>query len=240
MEGLGEEDIFRFISNEKNIMFNDYFNNDLFNGTPLISHGTERVSFGYEFNKPMGHYGFGSYLPKSLRILEISGKFNQSVDFLPDGLLTLHFMKNCIFNQIITRWPTKLEVLRFGDNFNSYMSSFPPNLKILEFGDRFNRAINPTILPRKLFTISFGNDFSQYIDDFPDSVENIKLGDNFNLDILYFPKNLKYIEFGQKFDKIQIFDRLPESIKRVRVSECLPNLRLIQEKYNDLIVVKKN
>lgn len=225
------------LKNDKNIIFNDNFNEDLFNGSPLIPHGIERLTFGKNFNKPLGYIGFGSYLPLSVKSIELSDKFNQSIDFLPNGLTNLQFSKNSVFNMLITRWPYELEILRFGDKFNSPLYSLPPNLKILEFGNNFNQPINSLIYPRKLFTISFGNAFNQYIDDLPDSVENIKLGSDFNQEISYLPRNLKYIEFGSNFNKKHILEKIPASIKKIKIHKSFPFIDEMNEKFAELLTI---
>jgi len=225
------------LRNDLNIIFNDNFNEDLFNGSPLIPLGIERLTFGKNFNKPLGYIGFGSYLPLSVKSIELSDKFNQSIDFLPNGLTNLQFSKNSVFNMLITRWPNELEILRFGDNFNTPLYSLPPNLKILEFGNNFNQPINPLIYPKKLFTISFGNAFNQYIDDLPDSVENIKLGSDFNQEIFYLPRNLKYIEFGSNFNKKNIFNIFPQSIKKIKIHKAFQFTDEICEKFGEFLSV---
>ena len=226
-------------NNAKNIIFSNDFNDDLFNGIPLLSHSTERITFGEDFNKPLGFDGFGTFLPSNLKILELSGRFNQSIDNLPNGLTNLHFTKNCHFNQPIKKWPSMLEILRFGDKFNTPLFTLPPNLKILEFGDNFNQPIIPLIYPKKLFTISFGNAFNQQIDDLPDSIENIKLGNEFNTEVFYFPRNLKYIEFGKKFNKISTINQLPPSIKKITLYSDFQFMKEVKEKFGEIISIKK-
>lgn len=249
----------KMIRIENNIIFNDDFNDDLFSGFSMITdefsptsdesllmpdelsiipNGIESVTFGKEFNKPLGHYGFGSYLPKSVKSIELKGNFDQVVDYLPKYLECLHFSKDCIFNKQITKWSPGLEILRFGDNFNAPIYSLPPNLKILELGNKFNYPINPVIYPKKLFTICFGNSFNQCIDDLPDSVENIKLGDSFNQNIVYFPKNIKYIEFGKNFNQKETLERLPTTLKRLSICSSFPFQKEIKEKLGNIIFVK--
>lgn len=218
--------------NEKWVFFNDDFDKE------LISSETEKITFGENFNKPLGYFGSGGILPKKLITLELSGKFNQSLDFLPDGLKILHFMKNSEFNRMITKLPKELEILRFGDLFNNQIIYLPPKLKILEFGNNFNQPIDPNFFPKNIFTISFGNLFNQNIDNIPDSVENIKLGDEFNKNIIL-PKNLKYIEFGKNFDKKFVLDILPNTIKKIKLSYSFPYLDEIIDKYGDKICVTK-
>ena len=227
----------KLFKDETKIFLPDDFNEDLYNEKPIFQEGVEKITFGNNFNKPIGHYGYGSFLPSTLKTLEFFGKFNQSIDLLPDNLVNLHFMKNCEFNIMINKFPEKLEILRFGDNFNNPISTLPPNLKILEFGDNFNQPINPYIYPKKLFTISFGKNFNNYIDDLPDNIENIKLGNNFNMDVSNLPLNLKYIEFGECFNK-NIVDILPITIKKVYVNKNYPYFKEINEKYGKLIFVK--
>ena len=219
------------------IFLPDDFNEDLYKDKPIFEEGVEKIAFGNNFNKPIGHYGYGSFLPMSLKSLELFGKFNQSIDLLPDNLVNLHFMKNCEFNMGITRFPEKLEILRFGDSFNNPLLTLPPNLKILEFGNNFNQPIHPLIYPKKLFTICFGDKFNQYVDDMPDSVENIKFGDNFNTEIINLPSNLKYIEFGQSFDK-NIINILPSTIKKIRLCREYKYIDDIRKKYRDIYSIK--
>lgn len=225
----------KLFPNEISIYFPD--NKELFKDEPILSNGIEKITFGDNFNNSLGHSGYGTFLPETLKILELSGKFDQEIDLLPEKLITLHFMKNCVFNRSISSLPMKLEILRFGDKFNSAIFYLPPNLKILEFGNDFNQPINPLILPKKMFTICFGNSFNQYLDDLPDSIENIKLGNNFNKD-LKLPRNVKYVEFGRSFDQKQIFDELPESIKNIKICSSFLYIEEIKEKYGNIIHIK--
>jgi len=228
------EDLFK---KEVELYFNDDFNDELFNSKLLIEDGIEKIIFGNKFNKPIGHFGYGSFLPKTLKILELSDNFNQSIDFLPDGLISLHFSKKSEFNQIITKLPVSLEILRFGDKFDKAILFLPPSLKILEFGNNFNQPLDPLIYPNKLFTISFGNLFNQYIDELPDSLENIKFGDNFNREFI-FPRNLKYIEFGKAFDQ-SIVDKIPNNIRKIKICSNYQYKKQIIEKCEDIISIKK-
>jgi len=225
----------KLFPNEISIYFPD--NKELFKDEPILSNGIEKITFGDNFNNYLGHSGYGTYLPETLKILELSGKFDQEIDFLPEKLITLHFMKNCVFNRSISSLPMKLEILRFGDKFNSAIFYLPPNLKILEFGNDFNQPINPLILPKKMFTICFGNSFNQYLDDLPDSIENIKLGDNFNTEISNLPSNLKYIEFGESFDK-NIINILPSTIKKIRICRGYKYIDDMRKKYRDIYSIK--
>jgi len=112
-----------------------------------LQYGIKRLYLNYEFDQELLN------LPESLEYLEIKGKFNKSLDFLPKSVKEIH---------IRTFFGADGEPIL--SHFNQPLNNLPENLEVLELEClEFNNSLDN--LPKKLkcFTYYFYSfDFSLY------------------------------------------------------------------------------
>eukprot|EP00434_Breviolum_minutum_P016806 symbB.v1.2.014826.t1/scaffold1093.1/size138456/8 len=186
---------------------------------------------------------FLSYLPKSLRTLTFSKRFNEKIHHmrLPAGLHTLTFGANFnqsldnvtwpaglrsvtfgeFFNQSLDNvtWPTGLQTLTFGPSFNQSLDNvaWPAGLQSLTFGWSFNQSLDNVTWPTGLQTLTFGPSFNQSLDNvaWPAGLQSLIFEQHVNqsLDNVTWPAGLRSLNFGQSFNQSLDNVTLPEGLQ---------------------------
>lgn len=154
-------------------------------------------------------------LPQSLKKLHIIDVFDDSIDYLPDGLEEL-IMNS--YNKEIKNLPKSLKIINFGTKYNQPLPELPSELEEIKFGLLFNQPIDKLKELLKLKKLIMKNNiaFNHDIDDLlPKSLQTLVLGNIFNKPLNNLDKltNLKTLELGNKFNqKIKTFPDSLESL----------------------------
>jgi hypothetical protein len=114
------------------------------------------------------------FLPETLEVLEVGGRFNGDVDRLPPNLRTL-FLLSC--EQPLDNLPNGLETLVIRSDFNHPVDNLPASLKSLTLSDEFNQTL--TKLPKSLSFLKLGFGFGESLANLPDSIEYLVLDANY-------------------------------------------------------------
>lgn len=193
-------------------LYNVVFPTTNINVTRFLPQNLKELKFGYSFNQKICNpEHISTFIPFSVEKIEFGYSFNQSITFgLPQSLLYLKFGYS--FNQPIQYSPLgSLLYLKFDYSFNQEIgdiscSYLPDGLKYLSFGFSFNQEIGDTrvnYLPDGLKYLSFGFSFNQ----------PLYAGFRYLL-----PRNLEELVIGCHY--IEIFDEIPETIKKINFIDC--------------------
>lgn len=199
-----------------------------------------------KFNRPI------KILPKNIRYLILSDRFNQSIDILKNyDIRKLRLGRD--FNNNINNLPINLEKLFLGMKFNNpvgyyqeetseYISFLPKTLKELVFlgayyGEEgydystFNHPLNP-YLPEGIKTLVLSDCYEQSIDNLPNGLEKLTFGMLFNGLVENLPNTLKKIHFGNNFNSPVDFlpINLEELIFQGEFNQSLDNLPVTLKK----------
>ncbi len=111
----------------------------------------------------------------NLKILVISGKFNQSIDKLPDSIEHLVLVGN--FNQPINKLPNNLRYLKIVGLFNQSIKSFPKYLDdIIITNKDYEHSLNHLPVGISNITVSSYYKYSkELVSNFPHSKMNFQL-----------------------------------------------------------------
>lgn len=97
------------------------------------------LTFGRDFDQPV------DMLPKFLTHLTFAEQFDRPVDRLPSGLMYLNFngalKRNASFNQSVDALPQSLITLELSSYFDRSVDALPQHLKNLTFGFAFNKPV---------------------------------------------------------------------------------------------------
>ena len=188
----------KYPTNIKKFIFNDTVNRPLFNLPDSIT----ELSLCCSFNQNI----YSSYLPKSLKILNIyskefnkplndlpntithltlGDKFNQSLDYLPNSLTYLNLRECNMIDQVndldklFSHLPSNLNKLILPECFDGPVNKLPSKLEYIEFGIWFNHSIEN--LPKSLITIELSSlSFDKKIPDFP-KLKKLRLNNFYDL-----------------------------------------------------------
>ena len=226
--------------NSKFVRFDDNFNEPFENYNNYQNNEITHIIFGYKFNKSLNYINLFSSnlisitlgicfnqtiehlkLCKNLKLLIISGNFNQNIDNLPNSIEYLEI--NGYFNKPIEKFPDNLkkltldgvfnqsidnsakcmfiEFIKLGDFFNNPLNILSNSLHILVLGRSFNQSVNIIYKLYNLKQLILGTHFNQIIRHFPMSLEYINFGFHYNQKIYNLPKHIKRIHFGLCFNK---------------------------------------
>lgn len=153
-------------------------------------------------------------LPKNLKKLLLPHPFNQAIDNLPAGLISLTLGVH--FDQPVDRLPHSLKHLKLIGEFDQPVDNLPPNLEKLVLGASFDQPLDR--LPRSLKRLYLDEGFHQPIDNMPSSLEVLHLGHRFNHSVDKLPHSLLELDLGYEFD--QPIDNLPPKLQRYFLFSC--------------------
>lgn len=152
---------------------------------PLLPITLEEVTFGSNFNQPVG----GVEWPLGLKKVAFGASFNQPVE--DDSI----------------RFPPHLEELQFGFRFNQPIAgvAWPASLRHLTFQDHFNQPIAAVCWPEGLQELRFGRVFDKPFSSggqavrWPTRLCKLAIGKNFNQPVqgLCLPPGLVELELGE-------------------------------------------
>lgn len=135
----------------------------------------------------------------------------ESVNSLPDNIRHI-FMYRYYFPNVITRYPSNLEVISYdSDNFDQPIDNLPDGVKMIIFGSTYNRPIIK--FPKELLCVNFGFRFNSVISNFPEKLTCIIFGHNFNQLLPELPESLNTIAFGRSFSRTM--PKLPDSLLKL-------------------------
>lgn len=165
------------------------------------------ITFNINFNRNVD-----GILPPNLIYLKFGYHYNQAISIFPKKLEILIF--GCCFNQPLPNLPISLKHLEFDlmSGFN-YFLTLPPNLEFLKLGYFYNQPIN---LNEKLKHLEFGHGhkFNQPI-ILNNDLTFCRFGNSFNQQII-FNSNLTILKLGINFQ--QKLDHLPLTIINLTIS----------------------
>ncbi|KAN0031273.1 hypothetical protein ACTA71_010362 [Dictyostelium dimigraforme] len=183
----------------KEITFGYYYSQPLEIG--CIPENVEKITFGYCFDFPLN-----GVIPNSCKILNLGGKFNYKLDFVPNGVEEIYF--STYWNQQLKPFdlPSSLKKIKFNFHFNKKLliGSIPSSVTHLTFGNSFNNdnsKLNVGAIPFGVTHLEFGDSFNIQLlkGSIPDSVTFLKFGSKFlnkNKSLKnVLPKNLLHLEF---------------------------------------------
>jgi hypothetical protein len=149
--------------------------------------------------------------------LFLEDKFNESIDLIPDNILSITFGE-------IYDLPDNLE---FGYSFNSTIGTvhrpcppikkLPKNLLFFTTGSEFDQPIGIGLLPNSLTSLTLGHCFNQPLDSLPENLIELTLGYKFNQPITGLPHSLTSLTLGSKFN--QSIDNLPINLKTLTIDK---------------------
>ena len=156
----------------------------------------EVLTFGIMFSHPIENY-----IPKTVKHLDLGGKFNESIKHLPD-----------------------LEYLSLGFEFDRPIKDYiPKTVKMLKFGRKFDQSIKGSI-PSGVTYLSFDQRFDQSIEDsIPSAVTYLSFGGRFNQPIKgHIPVSVKILYLGCGNREINSFNQsiegaIPSSVEELRL-----------------------
>lgn len=174
-----------------------------------------------------------SVLPKSLKRLVLSDRFDQSLEgVLPAGLTRLQFGSN--YNRQLLL-PSGLRSLTLSSMFNDALVGFhdkainfqsmqnrtlllPPKLKYLKFGKSFNQTLQVGALPASVKTLSFGTNFNQELlpGVLPAKLTKLTFG-GFNLPLPVLPALLTKLAFKHTYNQPIPQGVLPHGLLSLRL-----------------------
>lgn len=140
-------------------------------------------------------------LMKKYKKVILGDAFNQSIDFLPDGIIYLQLGRR--FNKPIMNLPQTLKHLIIASNqiahceFNQSLDYLPEGLESLEIklNCSFNMYINN--LPASLKHLTFYCKLFNYsLNNLPDGLEILCVRDFSDLDLHNLPSNLKKVQIS--------------------------------------------
>jgi hypothetical protein len=161
----------------------------------------ESLSY-FDYNHPI-------ILPKKLKRLKISNKFNQLLD-LPNTLE--EFYLDCFKYNCSLQLPESLKIFYICATLTDPNIILPSNLKHLILIGNFN---HPIVLPKYLEKLEIYNDFNHPI-ELPDLLKHLSLGGCFNKQIAL-PNSLESFRTTGNFNHPVIF---PNSLKTIFIRGC--------------------
>lgn len=219
-------------NNEYNYDDNKFRKLSIYNENINISkEGIEKIYLGQKFN------GKIIKLPKSVKIINIGGCFNNSIKKLRDNLNLKILVLGINFNCSVDELPQNLECLSLGYEFNKKLNKLPSNLKHLILNN--NEKIIIENLPNNLHSL-----VCKYYSEKPifsvhkNSVKSYKLPtnlkklfyiseNNYKKKCYYFPNKLNFIVLS--LDEKQ-FCYLPNSVKICSLDKKITKVKITKTK----------
>ena len=113
------------LKNAKKIIFCDEYNFPVIN----VPNNIQSINFNSRyFNHALDN------LPIGLKELNINQRFNQPLDYLPQGLEKLQFKSGSIFNHTMENLPNSLKLLEIPLLYNQSIDNLPNNIEELRIG----------------------------------------------------------------------------------------------------------
>ncbi|KAN0025713.1 hypothetical protein ACTFIU_010307 [Dictyostelium citrinum] len=181
-------------------------------------------------------------LPKSIKILKITEKFNEPLSSLAIRTKAKAKTNNNNINRMTIF--SNLTILELGFYFNQLIdvNILPKSLKVLKLGYYFNQIINENVLPKSLEKIVFQNKFNQSLKYLPQSIKVIKFSyqSNFDQKINELPTSLTKLSLPAKYDMTLIKDSvLPNSLLKLKITNISRYCHVTQ-KYLKLKAINRN
>lgn len=238
----------------KYIMSSDYFfshRGSKFNKPidGLLLNGLNKIHFGCCFNQTVNNLPnsiteliFGQNfnlhipnLPSKLFKLELGKKFNQPVNNLPIDLRVLKFDISSDFINSLDNLPNGLKILRIGYNYNLELDNLPNSLVYLEIIGKFNKSLNN--LPDSIEILLLDVKINEKIEKLPTNLDYVYFALTFNnQNQIFFPPNIKTIQFHSYCEYDKPIKNLPNSIEKLYLPKDYS--KLFNQKCKNLIYLE--
>lgn len=136
------------------------------------------------------------HLPSKVEKIVFDGNSELPVAMFPQNLKKINLYYE--FDHPVNNLPSSITHLKFGYLFNQRIDNLPPLVTHLTFGHNFNQSIDQ--LPSSITHLLIDGKLGYAIKYLPPSIIHLTLGHDFNR-YINFEHNLKYLEFGNKFDQ---------------------------------------
>ena len=247
----------------QNISTESFTSTNIFEGGELIGYiKGPRIFFYEDFNSKLSSKIIRLLFDHHITEIEFDtyGKFNKSIDNLPDHIRVLILSKK--FNKPINKLPAQLEHLELEDRYNHPLDNLPLNLKFLRTGNSFDHPLD--FLPFGLEKLFVGRDFSypllnlsqslkilsidsdikpSYLDNLPDSIEELEFKYKNHIRMSKLPGSIKKIYYYFEFDdgdgwNTDDFNSLNMEFERkeIALSDVLLMNSELEEDYKKLII----
>lgn len=168
---------------------------------------------------------WGRYI--QVTVIQIFDYYDEDVRF-HSKLDHLRFSDD--FNAKLVQLPMSLKTLELGKNYNQPTTMLnkrvlPTSLTRLQFGLSFNQSIQPHSLPASLKSLSFDQHFNQPLssDMIPPTLETLTLGSSFQ-NQLFLPPTLTSLVLGSSIHNITLEGGLPSSLTSLELGKDMVNI----------------